>query len=176
MADARRTAPKGLPTTADGVPIWRIGKPDAFLAAAVDAARAALADVARPEDIGEHVAAKSEGERVVTHLFESLLPGYRGWQWFVTVARTSRSKVVTVSEVGLVPSKDSVLAPEWVPWADRVRPEDRARADAEAAEAAPAPQEHDGGGSPEPVDSPQTDSPAPEAESGREAAEPTAQD
>ncbi|GAA2202418.1 DUF3027 domain-containing protein [Sinomonas flava] len=172
MADARRTAPKGLPTTADGIPIWRIGKPDAFLAAAVGEARAALADVARPEDIGEHVAAKSEGERVVTHLFESLLPGYRGWQWFVTVARTSRSKVVTVSEVGLVPSKDSVLAPEWVPWADRVRPEDRARAEAEAAEAAPAQQAHDGDGSPEAEGSPAEAGP----EGGSEEAAPATED
>jgi hypothetical protein len=153
VADARKTGPKGLPTTAEGVPVWRIGKPDAFLAASVGAARAALAGIARPEDIGAHVAAKSEGERVVTHLFDSLLPGYRGWQWFVTVARTARSKAVTVNEVGLVPSKDSVLAPEWVPWADRVRPEDRAREE-EAAAAEGAPGTPDGGASPDAGSSP----------------------
>ena len=65
------------------------------------------------------------------------------------MTRNSRSKVVTVSELGLLPSEDSILAPEWVPWAERVRPEDargsgetmrtsrsraRAGADAEAAE------------------------------------------
>ena len=108
-----------------GVPVWRVGKPDAFLASAVDAARSALLETVRADEVGEHVAAKSEGERVVTHLFESRLPGYRGWHWFVTVARVARSKVVTVSELGLVPSEDAVLAPEWVPWAERVRPEDR---------------------------------------------------
>jgi hypothetical protein len=32
--------------------------------------------------------------------------------------------VVTVNELGLLPSEDSILAPEWVPWAERVRPED----------------------------------------------------
>jgi len=40
------------------------------------------------------------------------------------VTRNSRSKIVTVSELGLLPSEDSILAPEWVPWAKRVRPED----------------------------------------------------
>ncbi|BCT75019.1 hypothetical protein SCMU_08610 [Sinomonas cyclohexanicum] len=114
--------------------MWRVGKPDAFLAAAVDTARAALVDIARPQDVGDHLAAKSEGERVVTHLFESRLDGYRGWQWFVTVARVARSKTATVSEIGLVPSPDAVLAPEWVPWSERVRPEDTEEAKAAAAE------------------------------------------
>jgi hypothetical protein len=40
------------------------------------------------------------------------------------LTRNSRSKVVTVNELGLLPSEDSILAPEWVPWAERVRPED----------------------------------------------------
>lgn len=107
-----------------GVPVWRTGKPDAFLAAAVGVAREAVQTIAKPAEIGEHLGAKSEGERVVTHLFESRLPGYGGWQWFAVVTRNSRSKVVTVSELGLLPSDDSILAPEWVPWAKRVRPED----------------------------------------------------
>ncbi|UVJ40412.1 DUF3027 domain-containing protein [Arthrobacter sp. CJ23] len=107
-----------------GVPVWRVGKPDAFLAAAVDAAREAVATIAGPGEIGAHLAAKSEGDRVVTHLFESRLSGYLGWQWYAVVTRNSRSKIVTVSELGLLPSEDSILAPEWIPWAKRVRPED----------------------------------------------------
>jgi hypothetical protein len=123
---AQQAGPAAAVKRKPGVPVWRVGKPDSFLAAAVDTARSALADIARPEEVGEHVAAKSEGERVVTHLFESLLPGYRGWYWFVTVARVARSKAATVDEIGLVPSNDAVLAPEWVPWSERVRPEERA--------------------------------------------------
>lgn len=107
-----------------GVPVWRTGKPDAFLAAAVDVARTAVEGIAKPGEIGAHIGAKSEGDRVVTHLFESKLPGYGGWQWYAVVTRNSRSKIVTVSELGLLPSEDSILAPEWVPWAKRVRPED----------------------------------------------------
>ena len=107
-----------------GVPVWRTGKPDAFLAAAVDVARAAVEGIAPAEQIGRHLAAKSEGDRLVTHLFESKLPGYGGWQWYAVLTRNSRSKVVTVDELGLLPSEDSILAPEWVPWAERVRPGD----------------------------------------------------
>ncbi|MDQ4490889.1 DUF3027 domain-containing protein [Sinomonas sp. ASV486] len=125
-----------------GVPIWRVGKPDSILAAAVDTARDALAAIARPEDIGSHIAAKSEGERVVTHLFECRLRGYRGWQWFVTVARVARSKVATVNEIGLVPSEGSLLAPEWLPWSERIRPEERDAA-AHGDDAAPEDSEQD---------------------------------
>jgi len=107
-----------------GVPVWRTGKPDAFLAAAVDTARAAVEEITAAPTIGRHLAAKSEGDRLVTHLFESRLPGYLGWQWYAVLTRNSRSKVVTVSELGLLPSEDAILAPEWVPWAERVRPED----------------------------------------------------
>jgi hypothetical protein len=117
-----------------GVPVWRTGKPDAFLAAAVDVARAAIEGITAPSDIGAHLAAKSEGDRLVTHLFESKLPGYQGWQWYAVVTRNSRSKVVTVSELGLLPSADSILSPEWVPWAERVRPEDAQAVEEEPAE------------------------------------------
>ena len=121
-----------------GVPVWRTGKPDAFLADAVDAARAALEGIAPAEQIGRHLAAKSEGDRLVTHLFESKLAGYGGWQWYAVLTRNSRSKVVTVDELGLLPSEDSVLAPEWIPWAERVRPGDEQGEDIlEAAGAVP---------------------------------------
>jgi hypothetical protein len=122
-----------------GVPVWRTGKPDAFLAAAVDVARAAIEGIAPAEQIGQHLAAKSEGDRLVTHLFESKLAGYGGWQWYAVLTRNSRSKVVTVNELGLLPSEGSILAPEWIPWAERVRPGDEQGEDepGEAAAAAP---------------------------------------
>ncbi|RKR13563.1 hypothetical protein C8D78_3511 [Arthrobacter oryzae] len=116
-----------------GVPVWRTGKPDAFLAAAVDVARTAVEGIAPAEQIGQHLGARSEGDRLVTHLFESKLPGYGGWQWYAVLTRNSRSKVVTVDELGLLPSEDSILAPAWIPWAERVRPED-AQADEAAGE------------------------------------------
>jgi len=123
-APVQEQAAKTPPTRKAGVPVWRTGKPDAFLAAAVDTARTAVESITPAATIGAHLAAKSEGDRLVTHLFESRLAGYTGWQWYAVLTRNSRSKVVTVNELGLLPSEDSILAPEWVPWAERVRPED----------------------------------------------------
>src|SRR5438046_4563229 len=105
-------------------PAARTREPDQLCAQAVDLARAAAAEVAGAGQVGDHLAAEADGDRVVTHLFVSLLPGYVGWRWAVTVARASRSKQVTVSEVVLLPGPDALLAPEWVPWRDRLRPGD----------------------------------------------------
>ena len=143
-AAARANTAASKPRT--GVPVWRTGKPDAVLAAAVDVARAAVEGIAPAEQIGRHLGARTEGDRLVTHLFESKLAGYGGWQWYAVLTRNSRSKVVTVDELGLLPSEDSILAPEWVPWAERVRPEDAqdeesAEPAAVAAEPAAAPDE-----------------------------------
>jgi len=66
----------------------------------------------------------ADGDRVVTHLFRSLDPAYRGWCWAITVARASRSKHVTVSESLLLPGSEAILAPDWVPWRERLRPGD----------------------------------------------------
>ncbi|MHA7269597.1 DUF3027 domain-containing protein [Arthrobacter sp. HLT1-20] len=118
-------------TPRPGVPTWRVGKPDAFLAADVATARAAVRSIANDGDIGRHLGARSEGVRCVTHLFESQLPGYGGWVWFATLARVSRGKAATVNEVGMLPTNDSVLAPPWVPWSERVRPEDQPAPDEE---------------------------------------------
>ncbi|MGN6795229.1 MAG: DUF3027 domain-containing protein [Streptosporangiaceae bacterium] len=84
---------------------------------------AAEAD-AGPGQVGSHVGLEVEGDRIVTHLFASLDPGYAGWRWAVTVSRASRSKTVTVSESALLPGPDALLAPDWVPWTERVRPGD----------------------------------------------------
>ena len=126
-----------------GVPVWRTGKPDALLAAAVDVARTAVEGIAPASQIGRHLAARTEGDRVVTHLFESKLAGYQGWQWYAVLTRNSRSKTITVNELGLLPSEDSILAPEWVPWAERVRPED-ARQDDEIVSENPSDEEDSG--------------------------------
>ncbi|MFJ4692908.1 DUF3027 domain-containing protein [Streptomyces sp. NPDC088766] len=98
--------------------------PDRLCAEAVDLARAAAEEAAAPGVVGEHVGVLSEGDRVVTHFFECRELGYRGWRWAATVARASRAKIVTLDEVVLLPGPDAVLAPEWVPWSERLRPGD----------------------------------------------------
>lgn len=89
----------------------------------VDLARGAVTEV-EPEHVGAHRGAVAEAERVVTHLFECLLPGYRGWQWAVTVNRAPRSRKVTISETVLLPGPEALVAPEWVPWDERLEPGD----------------------------------------------------
>lgn len=98
--------------------------PDRLCAEAVELAREAAAETAHPGTVGEHVRAVADADRVVTHLFECQEPGYRGWRWAVTVTRASRAKIVTVDETVLLPGPDALLAPEWVPWSERLRPGD----------------------------------------------------
>lgn len=97
---------------------------DEVLSGLVDQARGALDAICLPEEVGEHLGVKPEGERVVSHLFECLKPGYRGWHWEVTMARLSRGKTGTVSECNLLPGEGALLAPPWVPWKDRLQPGD----------------------------------------------------
>ncbi len=60
----------------------------------------------------------------MTHEFVCLDRAYRGWRWAVTVSRASRSRTATVDEVVLLPGPDSILAPPWVPWNERLKPGD----------------------------------------------------
>jgi hypothetical protein len=99
-------------------------KKDAALVAAVDFARAAAVGEVGETVVGDHLGVVMEGDRVATHSFACLDPAYVGWRWSVTVARASRSKTVTVDEVILLPGPDALVAPEWVPWSERVRPGD----------------------------------------------------
>lgn len=97
---------------------------DELCAQAVGEARAAAEVTAEPGQVGAHTGMVADGDRVVTHLFECLDPAYLGWRWAVTVARASRAKTVTVSETCLLPGPDALLAPDWVPWRDRLQPGD----------------------------------------------------
>ncbi len=99
-------------------------KRDATLVSAVDAARDAAETEAGSAMVGDHIAAVMEDERLATHTFVCLSPAYVGWQWAVTLARVPRAKTVTVTEVVLLPGPDALVAPEWLPWSDRVRPGD----------------------------------------------------
>lgn len=97
---------------------------DGALARAVDVARAALLEQVPASDVGDHLGAVAEGDRVVTHSFGCSRAGYRGWRWSVTIARASRQRTATVDEVVLLPGDEAIVAPAWVPWHERVRPGD----------------------------------------------------
>ncbi len=103
--------------------VTRPASVDAVLESSIHDARAAAEEVAGVH-VGEHRGFRLEGERVGTHLFESLAPGYRGWFWAVTVARTPRSRHATICEIAMIPGEQALIAPPWVPWAERLRPGD----------------------------------------------------
>ena len=97
---------------------------DAVLVGAVDIARAAAEEIAAPGQVGEHLGADAEGERLVTHRFACLDPAYQGWHWAVTVARVPRGRSVTVCDSVLLPGTAALLAKAWVPWSQRLAPGD----------------------------------------------------
>jgi len=96
---------------------------DAVCLAAIELARLGAVEFAGSV-VGAHVGAEPEGERLLTHLFACTARGYLGWRWAVTVARAPRSKTVTICEVCLLPGPDALVAPEWLPWSERLRPGD----------------------------------------------------
>jgi Protein of unknown function (DUF3027) len=122
-------SPRGLATPiGKNVPVTRTAatraaRLDQVCADAVGVARSAITE-AEAADIGEHLEAVAEGDRLVTHFFECRLAGYRGWRWAVTVTRVPRSRHVTVCETVLLPGPDALLAPGWVPWHERLQPGD----------------------------------------------------
>ncbi|GAA2174069.1 hypothetical protein GCM10009846_18580 [Agrococcus versicolor] len=87
-------------------------------AEALRLAEAALDEIAPAGAVGEIVDAIDE-QGVLALRHRSTLPGYPDWLWTVTLA-TDDAGVHTVLEVALLPGADSLVAPEWVPWADRL--------------------------------------------------------
>ncbi|WP_016700966.1 DUF3027 domain-containing protein [Actinoalloteichus spitiensis] len=96
-------------------------EPAPELAAAVDLAWEAAQQEAGTEVVGEHVDVVAEDASAATHLFAATHPGYVGWRWAVTLAHAGPGSPVTVSEVVLLPGPDALVAPEWLPWDQRVR-------------------------------------------------------
>ncbi|BBX46329.1 DUF3027 domain-containing protein [Mycobacterium cookii] len=94
------------------------------LTGSAELARAAIAEFSGDDTVGDYLGVGYEDSASATHRFLANLPGYQGWQWAVVVAGYPGTDHATVSEVVLVPGPTSLLAPEWVPWDQRVRPGD----------------------------------------------------
>ncbi|TFD11628.1 DUF3027 domain-containing protein [Cryobacterium sp. TMT4-10] len=93
---------------------------DARLLAAVDQARAALLEITPADTVGEPLGHIVEGEHVLSLLFDCNLPGYPGWRWTVSLSRVDEDSEPSVLEAELTPGDDALIAPEWVPWSDRL--------------------------------------------------------
>lgn len=92
---------------------------DPSLLDARELALSALAEITPESTIGEAAGYRAEGDGVVSLRFENRLAGYPGWFWTVTIARVEDAEP-TVLEVELLPGDGALLAPEWVPWAERL--------------------------------------------------------
>ncbi len=82
-------------------------------------ARQALLEFTGEPTVGDCLGSQEEGEGVVTVRFDSALPGYPGWRWTVSLAVVDGGEP-TVLETELMPGESALLAPDWVPWSDRL--------------------------------------------------------
>ena len=80
----------------------------------------AAVDAASRNAVGFFIESIEEDEGVVTYLFEGKLKGYLGWRWSVSVYQLDSAEKPIISEVLLVPGPDSLVAPDWVPWSERL--------------------------------------------------------
>jgi len=91
---------------------------------AVDVARAALLEITPESTVGALVSEQSEGDGVSTVRFASTMLGYPDWFWTVSVAQLTAEdghlEEPTVLEAELLPGEGALIAPDWVPWADRL--------------------------------------------------------
>jgi hypothetical protein len=91
------------------------------LTGAAEQARTAVAEFSGTETVGDYLGVSYEDPNAATHRFLAHVPGYQGWQWAVVVAGYAGADHATISEVVLIPGPTALLAPDWVPWEQRVR-------------------------------------------------------
>jgi len=81
-------------------------------------ARTAVLGIAPEDQIGSAHPVETEGG-IHTVRFDSLLSGYPGWQWVVTLTDGDGGEL-GVMELHLLPGPDALVAPDWVPWEERL--------------------------------------------------------
>lgn len=96
-----------------------VAAPDAPDAAVLEPiARQALGEITRPT----HVGALRDvviADDVATVRFSTTQGGYPGWYWTVSIA-VNPGMQPSVLETELMPAEGALVAPDWVPWADRL--------------------------------------------------------
>ena len=89
------------------------------------ATQALLLDAGDEKFVGDFISVDFDDEgRIASYLFNAFLPGYKGWRWVVTIAKVDAKSDATVCDVVLLPGPDSLLAPTWIPYIDRIQPGD----------------------------------------------------
>lgn len=93
--------------------------PEELVAATRDSALAALHEITPATTVGPYADYRVEADGVISLRFQNRLAGYPGWFWTVTVAQVGDEEP-TVLEAELMPGDGALLAPDWVPWAERL--------------------------------------------------------
>ena len=106
-------------------------EPDPRLIGAHDLAVAALKEIAPESAIGEPAGFAVADDGVVSLRFASAMRGYPGWFWTVSLAVVDDAEP-TVLEAELLPGDYALLAPEWIPWSQRLEEYKAAQAAADA--------------------------------------------
>ena len=82
------------------------------------AGRDALAQMTPASTIGDLLSSE-QTDNIATLRFSARMTGYVGWVWVVSLAVDGDN--TTILETELVAGEEAVIAPDWVPWADRLR-------------------------------------------------------
>src|SRR5215207_2497971 len=82
-------------------------------------ARDALAEITAAGTYGDLLSETLEDDGVYTLLFAATMGGYPGWHWTVSLAELE-DEPPTVLETELMPGDGALLAPDWVPWSERL--------------------------------------------------------
>lgn len=69
--------------------------------------------------VGPFIEIIDEGDDTFSYLFKSELKGYVDWRWSVTIYQPEGAEP-TLSEFVLLPGAESLVAPDWIPWSERL--------------------------------------------------------
>ena len=82
-------------------------------------ALAVLAEITEPRTVGEFLRREDHEDGAYTLKFACRMPGYVGWEWTVAVAELEAGDP-SILEAELIPTEAALVAPEWVPWSQRL--------------------------------------------------------
>lgn len=100
-----------------------------------------LSQTADPGSVGEFLGESEIAKNATEVRFNCTQRGYQNWYWSVVFTQVDKRKEATISEVNLLAGEGALLAPPWVPWAERLaefkrqlKESGKAKSDAEADE------------------------------------------
>ena len=89
------------------------------------AREAALAEAEFATQVGDFISVEYDDDnRIATYLFDASISGYKGWRWGITIAKVDEDSEPTICDVVILPGPDSLLAPDHVPYRERIVPGD----------------------------------------------------